>query len=75
MYAVGIPAANAGEPKVTKNPLMKHDMSIEGRQAVMVEVELEPGSEEGRHSHPAELYVYVREGTLTLECEEKENQP
>jgi quercetin dioxygenase-like cupin family protein len=62
----------AEAPKVTKSPLMKHDMSLEGRLAVMVDVQIPPGAEEGRHSHPAELYVYVREGALTLESEGKE---
>ena len=39
----------------------------------MVVVELQPGSEEGRHTHPAELYVFVQEGTILLESEGKEN--
>lgn len=69
LLATGIYTVHADAPKVTKSPLMKQDMSIDGRLAVMVDVQLEPGSEEGRHSHPAELYVYVREGELTLECE------
>jgi len=69
---VGIHGAYAEAPEVTKSPLMKHDMSLEGRLAVMVDVQIPPGAEEGRHSHPAELYVYVREGALTLESEGKE---
>jgi len=68
----GTHGAYAEAPKVTKSPLMKHDMSLEGRLAVMVDVQIPAGAEEGRHSHPAELYVYVREGALTLESEGKE---
>lgn len=72
VFVVGVYAVYADAPKVTKTPLLKHEMSIEGRMGIMVDVQLPPGTEEGRHSHPAELYVYVREGALTLECEGKE---
>jgi len=72
MFAVGIQSVCAEAPKVTKTPLMKHEMSLEGRMGIMVDVLIPPGAEEGRHSHPAELYVYVREGALTLESEGKE---
>lgn len=34
-------------------------------------VELPAGSAEGRHTHPAELYVYVQEGTVSVEHEGK----
>jgi quercetin dioxygenase-like cupin family protein len=72
--AVGIPAVYAQEPpKVTRKVLLKKDMTIPDREAVMVVVELQPGSEEGRHTHPAELYVFVQEGTILLESEGKEN--
>jgi quercetin dioxygenase-like cupin family protein len=67
---MGIQALYAQEaPKITRSLLMKQDMTIQGRQAVMIAVELEPGAEEGRHTHPAELYVFVREGELLLESE------
>jgi len=72
--AVWIPAAYAQEPpKVTRHVLLKQDMTIPDKEAVMVVVELPPGSEEGRHTHPAELYVFVQEGTILLESEGKEN--
>lgn len=74
LFAAAPITALGEEAKVTKKPLMKQDMSIDGRLAVMVDVQLDPGTEEGRHSHPAELYVYVREGELTLECEGRETQ-
>jgi quercetin dioxygenase-like cupin family protein len=44
-------------------------MGIPGREAVMVLVELPPGSAEGRHTHNAELYVFVQEGAISLENE------
>ena len=72
--AVWIPAVYAQEPpKVTRQVLLKQDMTIPDREAVMIAVELPPGSEEGRHTHPAELYVVVQEGTLFLESEGKDN--
>lgn len=56
-------------PTVTRNVLMKQDMTIPDREAVMIAVQLQPGAAEGRHTHPAELYVFVQEGTISLENE------
>lgn len=58
-------------PTVTRNVLMKQDMTIPDREAVMIAVQLQPGAAEGRHTHPAELYVFVQEGTISLESEDK----
>jgi quercetin dioxygenase-like cupin family protein len=44
-------------------------MSIPGREAVMALVELPAGSAEGKHTHPAEVYAFVQEGTVSLEIE------
>jgi quercetin dioxygenase-like cupin family protein len=35
----------------------------------MAMVELPPGSTEGRHTRPAEVYAFVLEGTPTIEIE------
>jgi len=56
-------------PAVKRTILLKQDMSIPDREAVMALVELPPGSAEGRHTHPAEVYVFVQEGTILLENE------
>ena len=56
-------------PSVKRNVLLKKDMTIPGREAVMALVELPPGSTEGKHTHPAEVYGFVQEGTVTLEVE------
>jgi len=58
-------------PTVKRNILLKQDMTIPGREAIMALVELPPGSAEGRHTHSAELYGYVLEGTTSLEIEGK----
>ncbi len=63
-------ALNAQQPpQVKRNIVMKQDMTIPGHEAVMALVELPPGSAEGRHSHPAEVYAFVQEGTISLETE------
>jgi quercetin dioxygenase-like cupin family protein len=75
--AVGIAVAAAGiqglkaqpAPSVKRTVLLKQDMTIAGKEAVMALVELPPGAKEGRHTHPAEVYGYVLEGTITLEVE------
>ena len=67
-------AAYAGDPsKVTRKVLLKQDMAIPEKEVVMIAVEIQPGGEEGRHTHPAELYAVVQEGALLLESEGKEN--
>jgi quercetin dioxygenase-like cupin family protein len=68
--AAGIQALDAQQaPAVKRSILLKQDMSVPGREAVMAMVELPPGSQEGRHTHAAELYVFVVEGTISLENE------
>ena len=77
MVAVGVAATVAGingvkaqpAPSVKRTVLLRQDMTVAGREAVMALVELPPGSTEGRHTHPAEVYAYVLEGTVTLEVE------
>jgi quercetin dioxygenase-like cupin family protein len=56
-------------PQVKRSILLKEDMTLADREAVMAAIELPPGSAEGRHSHPAELYVYLIEGEIVLENE------
>lgn len=69
--AAGSLALYAQAPAVKRTPLLRQDTTIPDREALIVLVELPPGSAEGRHTHPAELYVYVQEGTISLEHEGK----
>jgi quercetin dioxygenase-like cupin family protein len=63
-------ALNAQQPpQVKRTIVLKQDMSIPDREAVMAFVELPPGAAEGRHTHPAEVYAFVQEGTISLENE------
>lgn len=56
-------------PQVKRNIVLKQDMTIPGHEAVMALVELPPGSAEGKHTHPAEVYAFVQEGAISLEYE------
>jgi quercetin dioxygenase-like cupin family protein len=55
-------------PAVKRNIVFKQDMTIAGREAVMAWVELPAGTREGKHTHPAEVYVFVSEGTVLLQA-------
>ncbi len=66
----GVLALDAQPPaQVKRNIVLKQDTSIPGREAVMALVEPPPGSAEGKHTHPAEVYAFVQEGTVLLELE------
>ena len=58
-------------PAVKRNVVLKQDMSIPGKEAVMAHVELPPGGAEGRHTHPAEVFGFVEQGTVSLFVEGK----
>jgi quercetin dioxygenase-like cupin family protein len=58
-------------PAVKRNVLLKQDMTIPGREVIMAAVEIPPGGAEGKHTHPAEVFVFVEEGTLQLDVEGK----
>jgi quercetin dioxygenase-like cupin family protein len=63
--------AQQGTPGARQDVVLKQDMTIPGREALMVEVELPPGFEEGRHTHPAEVFGFVVSGTIECEIEGK----
>jgi quercetin dioxygenase-like cupin family protein len=74
MAAAGVlSAVRAQQPGApTRTVVQKHDLHAQGEEGVMALVEMPVGSREGRHTHPAEVFVYVLEGTLKLE---KEGRP
>ena len=72
IVAVGIAGGLAlaqGPPQVKRNIVLKQDMSIPDHEGVMALVELPPGAAEGRHTHNAEVFAFVLEGTISLENE------
>ena len=54
-----------------RTDLQRHDLSIPGREVVQVRVDIEPGATFGKHAHPGEEIVYVIEGTLEYQIEDK----
>ena len=56
-------------PAVKRNILMRRDMALPDREGVMALVELPPGAAEGRHTHPAEVFAFVKEGEVVVENE------
>lgn len=51
--------------------LQRQDLSIPGREAVQVIVEIAPGKSSPRHTHPGEEIIYVLEGSLEYQVEGK----
>ena len=49
--------------------LQRHDLSLPGREALQVIVELAPGVLSPKHTHPGEEIIYVLEGSLEYEVE------
>jgi quercetin dioxygenase-like cupin family protein len=56
---------------VQRTDLLRHDLSVPGREAVQVLVKFGSGVVAPRHSHPGEEIVYVVEGTLEYQLDGK----
>jgi quercetin dioxygenase-like cupin family protein len=56
-------------PAVKRNVVFKQDMTIPDREGVMALVEIPVGAQEGKHTHFAEVFAFVLEGTISLENE------
>jgi len=64
-------SAQAQQSGVTRTDLQRHDLSAPGREAIQVRVDLAPGVAFGKHTHPGEEVIYVLEGTLEYQLEDK----
>ena len=64
-------AAQAQQSGVTRTDLQRHDLSAPGREAIQVRVDLAPGVAFGKHTHPGEEVIYVLEGQLEYQIEDK----
>ena len=70
MSMVGaVQAQPAGD--IERLVLQKHDLSVPGREGVLLMLVLPPGAEEPNHTHPADAFAYVQEGSLSLSVEGK----
>ena len=63
--------AQAQQPGIKRTDLQRHDLSIPGREAIQVRVDIGPGEVAPRHKHPGEEIIYVLEGTLEYEVDGK----
>jgi quercetin dioxygenase-like cupin family protein len=52
-----------------RTDLQRHDLSVPGREAIQVVVELAPGVLSPKHTHPGEEIIYVLRGSLEYEVE------
>jgi quercetin dioxygenase-like cupin family protein len=59
----------AQQPGIRRTDLQRHDLSVPGREAVQVRVDIAPGVVAPRHSHPGEEIVYAIEGVLEYRVE------
>jgi quercetin dioxygenase-like cupin family protein len=61
--AVGVSAQGSG---LTRTVLNKADVSVPGREAVVVRIDIAPDGRAGRHTHPGDEISYVQEGQFEL---------
>ena len=66
-----IQTLDAQQPGFKRVELQRGDLSVAGREVVVVRGEFEPGAMVGRHSHPGEESTYILEGTVQLEIDGK----
>ena len=69
IFAVSV--AQAQQAGIKRTDLQRHDLSVPGREAVQVRVDLDSGVAFGKHTHPGEEIIYVIEGSLEYQIEGK----
>ena len=63
--------AQSQQSGVKRTDLLRHDLSVSGREAIQVRVDFAPGVGFPPHSHPGEEIAYVIEGLLEYQLEGK----
>ena len=56
----------AQTPALTRTMVVKADVSVPGREAVVARVEIAPGGVAGWHTHPGDEISYIMDGAATL---------
>src|SRR5688500_983972 len=56
---------------VKRTDLQRYDLSAPGREVIQVRVELAPGASFGKHWHPGEEIIYMIEGSLQYQIDDK----
>jgi quercetin dioxygenase-like cupin family protein len=61
-------SVSADESAKAESPLVTRDLAgIPGKEALVVTVEYRPGQSSPPHRHDANVFVYVLEGTITMQ--------
>ena len=63
--------AQVQQPGIKRTELQRHDVSIPGHEAIQVRIDLDPGVPFPRHKHPGEEIIYVLQGELEYQVENK----
>jgi quercetin dioxygenase-like cupin family protein len=63
--------AQSQQPGIKRTDLLRHELSVPGREVVQVRVDFAPGVAFPPHSHPGEEIAYVIEGELEYRLEGK----
>ena len=63
--------ATAQQSGVKRTDLQRHDLSAPGREVIQVRVELAPGVAFGKHWHPGEEIIYMIEGSLQYQIDDR----
>lgn len=63
------PTRQGPQTPVTRIHLQRHDLSLPGREAVQLRVDIAPGASAPRHSHPGEEVIYVLQGALEYQID------
>jgi len=66
------PPATLAQQGIKRTDLMRHDLSVPGREVIQVLVAFAPGVAFPKHSHPGEELVYVVEGSIEYALEGRE---
>ena len=65
-----VESLNAQEPSLKRTEVLKVDMAgMEGKEAHMWVAEIAPGATTAKHSHLTPRFVYVIQGSVTVELE------
>jgi|SRR5271166_354431 len=66
-WAPGSARAQQQPQSVERKILMRQDLSMPGWESVMIQTTVQPGGNEGWHTHPGTLVEYVLQGPWTMQ--------
>jgi quercetin dioxygenase-like cupin family protein len=69
--SLALHVALSQQPGIKRTDLQRHDLSVPGREVIQVRVEVAPEVLFLKHTHPGEEIVYVLEGSLEYQVEDK----